>query len=105
MADIQLSFYFDRSNEIEECRYCECDSFSATDTYYRLPWTGRCGRQSPDYLNYYDRLRGRTPRKEIGRPNAYLRLKTDDSIHLRGINISFIVKSNSRKLLPRFYCF
>ena len=104
MTDIQLSFYFVRSNEIEECRHCECDSFSATDYYRSLPWIGSCGRHSPDYLNYYDRS-GRTPRKEISGPNAYLRLKTDDSIHLSGINISFIVKSYSRKLLLRFYCF
>ncbi|XP_015770167.1 PREDICTED: tolloid-like protein 2 isoform X1 [Acropora digitifera] len=80
--------------EIEECLNCECDSLSLTP-YYRSIWwlTETCGQNSPDYLNYLHRFQG--PRSVFRGPtqNLYLRLKTDDSIHLSGINISFIVGS------------
>ncbi|XP_067040342.1 bone morphogenetic protein 1-like [Acropora muricata] len=82
--------------EIEECLNCKCDSLSLTSDYRDLRLsTGACGQYSPDYLNYLYRFRG--PRPALGRSiqNVYLRLKTDDSIHLSGINISFIVGSYS----------
>lgn len=43
--------------------------------------------------------------EELDGQNVYLRLKTDDSIHHSGIKISFIIKSDSRKLLLRSYSF
>lgn len=83
--------------EMEECLNCECDSFSATDYYRGLLGSTTCGRYSPDYLNYSERI----VRSSLGRrwefygQNVYLRFKTDDSIHLSGIKISFIVESSS----------
>lgn len=81
--------------EIEECLNCKCDSLSFT-RYYRYLWLSKtCGQYSPDYFKYLHRFQG--PRPAFGRPvqNLYLGLKTDDSIHLSGINISFIVGSYS----------
>ena len=43
--------------------------------------------------------------EELDRKNVYVRFKTDNSIHHSGIKISFIAKSDSRKLLLRSYCF
>ncbi|XP_044176705.1 tolloid-like protein 2 [Acropora millepora] len=81
--------------EIEECLDCECDTFSATGSYEDLR-DGRCGRYSPDYLNYYNQLQGTmSTLEELDGQNVYLRLKTDDSIHHSGIKISFIIKSDS----------
>ncbi|KAK2551115.1 Tolloid-like protein 2, partial [Acropora cervicornis] len=81
--------------EIEECLNCKCDSLSVTH-HYRYPWWSKtCGQYSPDYLNYLHRFQGQKSASVRGIQNLYLRLKTDDSIHLSGINISFIVGSYS----------
>ena len=104
LSDSYSAFLFVRSFEIEECLNCECDSFSATNSYEDLR-TGRCGRYSPDYLNYYNRFQGTEALEELDGQNVYLRFKTDDSIHHSGIKISFIVKSDSRKLMLRSHRF
>lgn len=89
--------------EIEECLNCKCDSLKIRSDYRDLRLsTGICGRYSPDYLNYFHRFR--RPRPALGGSiqNLYLRLKTDDSIHLSGINISFIVGSYSARIQQTF---
>ena len=80
-----------------------CDSFSATfmTHYHDQERVERCGRHSPDYLNNLRRFLGSSPIAEMKGQNVGLRFKTDDSIHVSGINMSFIVLSDSRKLLLR----
>ncbi|XP_067039974.1 tolloid-like protein 2 [Acropora muricata] len=86
-------------HEIEECLNCECDSLSVAPHYIyygSLRWPeGSCGQDSPDYYNYLQRFQGTRPTGVIRSQNVYLRLKTDDSIHLSGINISFIAESDT----------
>ena len=103
LSDWYSAFLFVRSREIEECLNCECDSFSSSRSYRGLLRSATCGRYSPNYLDYSDQIlvsnEGR--RDEFSGQKVYLRLKTDDSIHLSGIKISFIVKSSSGKILLR----
>ena len=102
LTGVQLSF-LSLVLRLEECLNCKCDSLSVTHPY-RYPWWSKtCGQYSPDYLNYLHRFQGQKSASVRGIQNLYLRLKTDDSIHLSGINISFIVGSYNRKSLLRSY--
>ena len=59
-------------------------------------------RTVPTILITFTSFKGRSRLWEDAQ-NMYLRLKTDDSIHLSEIKISFIVASDSRKSLLRSY--
>jgi len=79
--------------ELEECLNCDCDYLQITSNYLYLGSWSECGRITPNYQNYALQKQGQhSVRASRGR-NIYIRLVTDDSVHYRGFNFSFIVRS------------
>jgi len=78
--------------EIEECRSCECDRLRVDDNYNFLSSGGFCGRNTPNYEEYSFQREG--PDGENGR-NIYIRFVSDDTVHYKGFNMSFVVRSDT----------
>lgn len=88
------------------CRSCDCDFVKIEKSYNDLitPDQG-CGRYSRNHIEYSNQVRGKAPAQSIPdnypsvtADDLYIRIKTDDTVHYKGINISYIVKSDSGKL-------
>ena len=86
-----VSPFFVCRREIEECRSCECDRLRVDNNYNFLSWGGFCGRNTPNYEEYYFQQVG--PEEENGR-NIYIRFVSDDTVHYKGFNMSFVVRSD-----------
>lgn len=88
------------------CRSCDCDFVTIEKSYGDLDTGSKdCGRYSRNHIEYSNQVRGKAPAKSI--PNnypfstaddLYIRIKTDDTVHYKGINFSYIVESDSSKL-------
>jgi len=81
--------------ELEECSGCQCDYLRITPSYPSLGSGGECGRRTPNFQNYVLQAQGQDTDNDPNGRDIYIRLVTDDSVHYRGFNFSFIVKSDS----------
>ena len=87
------------------CRSCDCDFVKIEKSYNDLITQDQgCGRYSRNHIEYSNQVRGKAPAQSIpdNSPSTaddlYISIKTDDTVHYKGINISYIVKSDSSKL-------
>ena len=94
---MKFPFLFSPSQELEECLNCECDRLRITSSYPSLGIGGDCGRKTPNYQKYVLQARGQDPENDPNGRNIYIRLVTDDSVHYRGFNFTFIVESDRGK--------
>lgn len=91
--------FFIFSNEFEVCRSCDCDFVTIENSYGDLDTGSKaCGRYSRNHIEYSNQVRGKAPAQSSTADDLYIRIKTDDTVHYKGINISYIVKSDSSKL-------
>ena len=84
--------------DIERCKSCACDSltFFHNDSD-RWSESKECGRQTSLYLDFLQLMFG-DPSKRFDRSNElYLQFSSDDSVNLKGFNISFIAKIDKSK--------
>ncbi len=97
-------FIFVSRLDIEICKGCECDGiqFATPSSYDYLPSSNKvCRRYSDKYLEY---------RRRLGNPESgfesetalYVRFVSDDTVHRKGFNVSFIAYSDipAGKLSP-----
>lgn len=87
------------------CRSCDCDFVKIEKSYNDLITQDQgCGRYSRNHIEYSNQVRGKAPAQSIPdnslstADDLYISIKTDDTVHYKGINISYIVKSDSSKL-------
>ena len=87
------------SFEIEGCLACQCDYLSIIrDSFSALSVLGDdCGRKSTIYQKYLLKTQGKMPSVEPNGRDIYIRFVSDDSVHYRGFNFSFIVESDRGK--------
>ncbi|XP_078369750.1 bone morphogenetic protein 1-like [Oculina patagonica] len=89
-------YYIYNRLDIEICKGCECDGiqFATPSSYDYLPSSNKvCRRYSDKYLEY---------RRRLGNPESgfesetalYVRFVSDDTVHRKGFNVSFIAYSD-----------
>ena len=86
--------------DIEVCKSCECDAFQIvrSSAYNALPFAGKsCAEYSDRYLESR-RLVGNPLTSTQSDTTIYVRFLSDDTVHRRGFNFSFIAYSNEGKL-------
>ena len=84
---------------IEECKSCECDYVQATHIYSFLEFAGKfCGRNSEEYLDHRLNELGLPLSSAVPGSTLYFRFVSDDTVHLKGFNISIIPGSDSCEL-------
>lgn len=101
-----IFIFFTFSYEFEVCKNCDCDFVKIEKSYNDLITQDEgCGRYSRNHIEYSNQVRGKAPAQSIPdnypsvtADDLYIRIKTDDTVHYKGINISYIVKSDSSKL-------
>lgn len=82
--------------DIERCKSCACDSLTFFfNESYRWRESKECGRQTSLYLDFLHSMFG-DPNKR-GSSELYLQFSSDDSVNLKGFNISFIASITSSK--------
>ena len=83
--------------DVEQCDFCACDSL--TLVYYRHGgWrvSKKCGRRTSLYLDFLHFVDG-DPDNYYSSNELYLQFSSDDSVNLKGFNLSFIAKISSSK--------
>ncbi|KAL9973407.1 hypothetical protein ACROYT_G019865 [Oculina patagonica] len=88
-----IYWYYSRF-DIEECKYCECDSLESASYYSTgLLSSGECGRLSDEYLEYL-RRQGDPKDTRTTRNTIYFRFASDETVHRKGFKLSFIAYSD-----------
>lgn len=85
--------------DIEVCKSCECDGLQIvrSSAYSTLSYIGKtCKRLSDNYLEYR-RLSGSPEGNTASATSLYVRFVSDDTVHRKGFNLSFVAKSYSGK--------
>ncbi|KAL9973404.1 hypothetical protein ACROYT_G019860 [Oculina patagonica] len=82
----------DRGYDIEICKLCECDGINIkrASSYNSLAFGKYCGRYSDKYLE--SQRRSGIPVYET---TLYVRFVSDDTVHRKGFNFSFVAFSGS----------
>ena len=94
--------FFVSSYDIEECKSCECDKLNFGSSYGNsLPLSNtRCVRRTSRFQEVmYEFTRDAFPDENADGRNIWFRFVSDDTNHYKGFNFSYIVKSDSRKLI------
>lgn len=87
--------------DIEICEGCNCDGLQIvqSSSFSFLPYFSRkCERLSDNYLEYRSRL-GSPKKGVIYSTRIYIRFVSDDSVHRKGFNISFVAESYEGKFI------
>ena len=98
-----FSFSFD----IEECTNCECDKLTYSSRYGFLSFFNpKCVRRTSRYQEAINMQEGdaRPEHVETGR-DIWFRFVSDDTVFYKGFNLSYIVESSTRKLIPFLFLF
>ena len=98
-----FSFSFD----IEECKNCECDKLTHSTSYGFLPFNSPlCVRRTSRYQEARNIQRGdANPAIDQNVRDIWFRFVSDDTVFYKGFNLSYIVKSSTRKLIPFLFLF
>lgn len=81
--------------DVEQCDFCACDSLTLVDYRYgRWRVSKKCGRQTSLYLDFLHFVDG-DPDNSYSSNELYLQFSSDDSVNLKGFNLSFIAKISS----------
>ncbi|XP_074620947.1 tolloid-like protein 2 [Acropora palmata] len=81
--------------DVEQCDFCACDSLTLVDYRYgRWRVSKKCGRQTSLYLDFLQFVDG-DPDNSYSSNELYLQFSSDDSVNLKGFNLSFIAKISS----------
>lgn len=84
---------------IEECKFCECDYVQASNSYGFLEFADKfCGRYSEQYLDHRLNELGLPLSSAVPGATLYARFVSDDTVHLKGFNVSIIPGSDSGEL-------
>lgn len=80
--------------DIEICKGCNCDGLQIVQSslYSFLSSTGTCARFSDNFLEY-KRLLGDPLDGLVSATRIYIRFVSDDTVHRKGFNLSFIAQS------------
>ena len=93
-----FSFSFD----IEECKDCDCDKLTYSSSYFSITSSNaKCARRTSRYQDamYMQEADVHPDDLEIGR-DIWFRFVSDDTVFYKGFNLSYIVRSETRKLIP-----
>ncbi|KAJ7387998.1 hypothetical protein OS493_040525, partial [Desmophyllum pertusum] len=82
--------------EIEPCDGCTCDYLQTSTSYNTLQYVGkRCGRYSANYLVDYLQPLGSGLSGSKSSTTVYFRFVSDDNVHHKGFNLTFVARSFS----------
>ncbi|KAJ7356214.1 hypothetical protein OS493_025966 [Desmophyllum pertusum] len=89
--------YIYRRYEIEPCDDCKCDYLQTSSSYNALHLTTKkCGRYSAEYLEYLRLARGpKAGSSGRNKRTLYFRFVSDDNVHHKGFNLTFVAGSVS----------
>ncbi len=91
-------FFFVPRFDMEICKNCECDGIQGSGSLSTLPFVGKtCGWYTNNYLESR-RLLGDPIDSRIPVTTIYFRFVSDDTVHRKGFNVSFIAYSDDGKL-------
>jgi len=90
---IGIGLYY-HAREIEGCRSCDCDLLIVGDVNFPRSFSQFCGRNTPNYEEYALQRDGGRPDEKSGR-NILILFGSDDTVHYKGFNLSFIVRSDT----------
>ncbi|XP_078371428.1 procollagen C-endopeptidase enhancer 1-like [Oculina patagonica] len=89
-----IGYVFEMFN-IEECKSCDCDYLQMSTSYSSLKYASKsCGRYTPNYLKFID-LEGYALEDAAGSHTAYIRFVSDDTVHHKGFNFTYVAGSTS----------
>ena len=93
-----FSFSFD----IEECKNCDCDKLTFSTSYGGITGSNpKCVRRTSRYQEARNVQEGDAdPEDDEDGRDIWFRFVSDDTIFYKGFNLSYIVKSRTRKLFP-----
>ena len=85
--------------DIEVCKRCKCDGLQIVQSFSSLSLsTGTCARVSDNHLEYR-RLLGNPEGDTEYATRIYVRFVSDDTVHRKGFNLSFVAKSYHGKFI------
>ena len=85
--------------DVEECESCECDYVQFDYDYNSLQFAGQfCGRFSEQYLEHRLSELGLPVASAVPGTTLYVRFVSDETVHLKGFNVSIIPGSYTGEL-------
>ena len=93
---------FSLSFDIEECKDCDCDKLTYSTSYGDITSNNaKCVRRTSRYQEARNMQKGdAVPERTEDGPDIWFRFVSDDTVFYKGFNLSYIVKSRTRKLIP-----
>ena len=93
---------FSLSFDIEECRNCDCDKLTYSSSYGGITSNNeKCVRRTSRYQEARNVQEGDAdPEDAVNGRDIWFRFVSDDTVFYKGFNLSYIVKSNTCKLIP-----
>jgi len=80
------------------CKNCECDYFQSSTSYASLQYGKKdCGHWSANFLDYLIQV-GSSKSAGESATSMYARFVSDDNVHRKGFNLSFVAGSSDGKL-------
>ena len=88
---INVFFHVCPRFDIETCKKSECDSLQSPTSHGSLQFGGKdCGQWNASFLNYLFHV-GTV--KSAGQSSMYVRFVSDDTVHGKGFNLSYVTGS------------
>ena len=98
---VNVFFHLCPRFDIETCKNCECDYLQSSTSYASLQYVGKdCGQWSANFLSYLIQV-GSGKSDSESSTSMYVRFVSDDTVHGKGFNLSYVAGSSYGKCCIR----
>ena len=98
---LNVFFHLCHRFDIETCKNCECDYLQSSSSYAYLQYGGKnCGQWSANFLSYLIQV-GSGKSDSESSTSMYVRFVSDDTVHGKGFNLSYVAGSSYGKCCIR----